>query len=319
MRSILLLLLALAALWSGPGHAQGDYPSKPIQLLVGFPPGGGNDIMARLLGAKLQEAWRQPVVVVNKPGATSIIAADFVAKAPPDGYTLLVNASLMTIIPVVHSSLPYDTLRDFEPVTMLADFPFVLAVHPSLKVHSVKELVGVAKSQPGKLNYGAASTAFQLTAELFKQQAGIDVNHIPYKGSAQSIKGLLANEVQLAFIDTPPMVSQINSGRLRGLAVTSRVRSSSLPELPTMIEAGVADFEIVGWFALFAPAGTPKPIVNKLYTESAKIVRMPDLREKLVNLGAAPVGNTPEELREIMKKQMNKWITVAKSANIKAN
>ena len=319
MRSILLLLLALAALGSGPGHAQGDYPSKPIQLLVGFPPGGGNDIMARLLGAKLQEAWRQPVVVVNKPGATSIIAADFVAKAPPDGYTLLVNASLMTIIPVVHSSLPYDTLRDFEPVTMLADFPFVLAVHPSLKVHSVKELVGVAKSQPGKLNYGAASTAFQLTAELFKQQAGIDVNHIPYKGSAQSIKGLLANEVQLAFIDTPPMVSQINSGRLRGLAVTSRVRSSSLPELPTMIEAGVADFEIVGWFALFAPAGTPKPIVNKLYTESAKIVRMPDLREKLVNLGAAPVGNTPEELREIMKKQMNKWITVAKSANIKAN
>ena len=319
MRSILLLLLALAALWSGPGHAQGDYPSKPIQLLVGFPPGGGNDIMARLLGAKLQEAWRQPVVVVNKPGATSIIAADFVAKAPPDGYTLLVNASLMTIIPAVHSSLPYDTLRDFEPVTMLADFPFVLAVHPSLKVHSVKELVGVAKSQPGKLNYGAASTAFQLTAELFKQQAGIDVNHIPYKGSAQSIKGLLANEVQLAFIDTPPMVSQINSGRLRGLAVTSRVRSSSLPELPTMIEAGVADFEIVGWFALFAPAGTPKPIVNKLYTESAKIVRMPDLREKLVNLGAAPVGNTPEELREIMKKQMNKWITVAKSANIKAN
>lgn len=319
MRSILLLLLALAALGSGPGHAQGDYPSKPIQLLVGFPPGGGNDIMARLLGAKLQEAWRQPVVVVNKPGATSIIAADFVAKAPPDGYTLLVNASLMTIIPAVHASLPYDTLRDFEPVTMLADFPFVLAVHPSLKVHSVKELVGVAKSQPGKLNYGAASTAFQLTAELFKQQAGIDVNHIPYKGSADSIKGLLANEVQLAFIDTPPMVSQINSGRLRGLAVTSRVRSSSLPELPTMIEAGVADFEIVGWFALFAPAGTPKPIVNKLYTESAKIVRMPDLREKLVNLGAAPVGNTPEELREIMKKQMNKWITVAKSANIKVN
>lgn len=319
MRLIVLLLLALATSWSGPGHAQGDYPSKPIQLLVGFPPGGGNDIMARLLGAKLQEAWRQPVVVVNKPGATSIIAADFVAKAPPDGYTLLVNASLMTIIPAVHSSLPYDTLRDFEPVTMLADFPFVLAVHPSLKVHSVKELVGVAKSQPGKLNYGAASTAFQLTAELFKQQAGIDVNHIPYKGSADSIKGLLANEVQLAFIDTPPMVSQINSGRLRGLAVTSRVRSSSLPELPTMIEAGVADFEIVGWFALFAPAGTPKPIVNKLYMESAKIVRMPDLRDKLVNLGAAPVGNTPEELREIMKKQMNKWITVAKNANIKAN
>lgn len=319
MKLIVLLLLALPALWSGPGHAQGDYPSKPIQLLVGFPPGGGNDIMARLLAVKLQEAWKQPVVVVNKPGATSIIAAEFVAKAPADGYTLLVNASLMTIIPAVHSSLPYDTLRDFEPVTMLADFPFVLAVHPSLKVHSVKELIGVAKSQPGKLNYGAASTAFQLTAELFKQQAGIDVNHIPYKGSAQSIKGLLANEVQLAFIDTPPMVSQINSGRLRGLAVTSRVRSSSLPELPTMIEAGVADFEIVGWFALFAPAGTPPPIVNKLYTESAKIVRMPDLRDKLINLGAAPVGNTPEELREIMKKQMNKWIGVAKSANIKVN
>lgn len=318
MRSILWLLLALAALLAGPSVAQTNYPSKPIQLVVGFPSGGGNDIVARLLGAKLQETWGQPVVVVNKPGASSIIAMEFVAKAPPDGYTLLLNASVMPVLAALYPSLPIDILRDLEPVTQLTSQSFVLVVHPSVPAHSVKEFILLAKSQPGKLNYGSPAATFHLATELFKQQVAIDLNHVPYKGSAQTINGMLANEVQVGFIDAPALAPQIRSGKLRGLAVTTRTRSAALPELPTMIEAGVPDFEIVGWFALFAPAGTPKPIVNKVYEESARIVKTPDMQEKLVRLDCTPVGNTPEELRAIMKTQMDQWKTTARIANIKA-
>lgn len=318
MRSILLLLMALAAPLAGSSFAQSTYPSKPIQMVVGFPAGGGNDIVARLLGAKLQEAWGQPVVVVNKPGASSMIAMEFVAKAPPDGYTVLLNASVMPVLPALYASLPIDILRDLEPVTQLTTQSFVLVVHPSVPVNSVSEFIQLAKSQPGKLNYGSPAATFQLAMELFKQQVGIDLNHISYKGSAQTITGLLANDVQVGFVDAPALAPLIKSGRLRGLAATTRTRSAALPELPTMIEAGVANFEIVGWFALFVPPGTPKPIVNKLYEESAKIVKMPDMRDKLAALDCVAIGGTPEQLRATMIMQMNQWMTTAKNANIKA-
>lgn len=318
MRPTLMLLLALTVIFAGQSVAQSNYPSKPIRLVVGFPPGGSNDVIARVLGAKLQEVWGQSAVVDNKPGANSIIATEFVAKAPHDGYTLLINASGMVVNPAMYASLPYDVLRDFEPISMLVAYPFVLVIHPLVPAQSVNDLIQVAKSNPGKLNYSAASTAFQLAAELFKQQAGVDINRIPYKGSAQAINAVLANDVQLTFIDSLPVVPLIQSGRLRGLAVTSPTRSSSLPDLPTMTQAGMPEVEIVGWTSLFAPAGTPRPIVTSLHQQVARIMQLPDIRARMTALGGEPVGGTPEELAAIMKKQISKWIAVARAANIKA-
>jgi tripartite-type tricarboxylate transporter receptor subunit TctC len=256
------------------------------------------------------------VVVVNKPGASSLIAMEFVAKAPADGHTLLFNASVMPVLAATQT-MPVDILRDFEPVSQLTTQSFVLAVHPSLPVQSVKEFIQYAKSNRGKMNYGSPAATFQLVMELFKHQFGIDLNHISYKGSAQTITGLLANDVQVGFVDAPALAPQIRAGKLRGLAVTTPLRSSTLPDVPTMKEAGVTDFEVTGWFALFAPAGTPKPIVNKVYEESAKIVRMPDMRDKLAELDCVAVGGTPEQLHAVMKKQMEQWIATAKAAKIK--
>jgi tripartite-type tricarboxylate transporter receptor subunit TctC len=318
MKRIFVLLLAVSALFTGAARAQSDYPAKPIRMVVGFPPGGGNDIIARLLGAKLQEAWNQSVVIDNRPGANSNIAIEVVAKSPADGYTLLFNAAGMVINPAMYESFPVDTIRDFEPISQVATFPFVLAVHPSVAARTVKELIALAKSQPGKLNYGAGAAAFQFTAELFKQQAGIDLNHIPYKGSVQAITALLANDVQVTVVDSLPATAHIKSGKLRALAVTSGRRASALPEVPTMIEAGVADFDISGWAGLFAPAGTPKPVVNRLVQQTVSIVQTPDFREKLQALGAEPVGSSSEELAAIMKIQIQKFRAIAKSANIKA-
>ncbi len=317
MRLIALLSLLLAAAFPGAGFAQGDYPSKPVRMVVGFPPGGGNDILARLLAAKLQEAWGQSFVVENRPGAASNIATEFVAKSAPDGYTLLFNAAGMVINPAMFASLPFDPLRDFEPVSQLAVFPFVLVVHPSVPAQNVKELIQWAKSQRGKINYSAGSTAFQLAAELLKQQAGIDLNHVPYKGSAQAISGVLANDVQLTFVDSLPVIPHIKSGKLRGLAVTPGVRTSSLPQLPTMKEAGLPEFELAGWAGLFAPARTPKAVVSKLHQQSVKVVKMPDIRTRMLAMGAEPTGTTPEELAALMKVQVERFKTVARIANIK--
>ena len=318
MRAILLMLVALSAPLAGSAVAQSDYPTKPIRMIVGFPPGGGNDIMARLISAKMQEAWGQAVVVDNRPGANSNIAIELVAKAPADGYTLLFNAAGMVINPAMYASFPVDVLRDFEPISQVGTFPFVLAVHPSVPAHSVKELIELAKSQPGKLNYSAGAAAFQIATELFKLQAGIDVRHIPYKGSVQAINAVLANDVQLTFVDSLPLIPHFKSGRLRGLAVTSPKRFSALPDIPTMLEAGMPDYAITGWAGVFAPAGTSKPIVAKLNQEIVRIVRMPDIRERLLSLGTEPVGSTSEELATIMKVQLARWKSVAKAANIQA-
>jgi len=318
MRLMLCLAAVAAVLGAGPVSAQGDYPAKPIRFVVGFPPGGGNDIIARLLGSKLQEIWGQAVVIDNRPGANSIIATEIVAKAPPDGYTLLVNASGMVINPSMYATLPYDALRDFEPVTMLVSFAFVLVVNPSLPAHSMTELVQYAKSQPGKLNYSSAAAAFQLAVELLKIQTGISLNHVPYKGSVPAISAVLANETQLTIVDATSAVPQIRAGKLRALAVALPRRSASLPEVPTMAEAGVPDFEISGWAGLFAPAGTPRPVVVRLHQQAVRILQMPDIREKLLNLGAEPVANSPEEFAAQMKAQIAKWISVARTANIKA-
>jgi tripartite-type tricarboxylate transporter receptor subunit TctC len=290
-----------------------------VKLVVGFPPGGANDILGRLVGAKLQDAWGQPVLVENKPGANAIIATEFVAKSAPDGHTLLVGASgAMTFNPGLYDKLPYDPVRDFAPVTLLGSFPLVLAVHPSLPVQSVKELIAHARDAGGKLNYAAGSTPFQLAAELFKMQAGVSIAHVPYKGSAAAVNSVMANDTQLTFVDAPPVVGQIRGGKLRGLAVTSSTRAASLPELPTMAEAGMADFEVVLWASLFAPAGTPRPVIDRIQQQVAKTLQMADVRERLLGLGITPVGNTPDELSAILKADLEKWTRVAKSAGVKA-
>src|SRR5688572_5845130 len=320
MKKILRAAIALTMAFASVAGAQPAYPSKPLRLVVGFPPGGANDILARLVGAKLQEQWGQPVLIDNKPGANAIIATEFVARAAPDGYTLLVGASgAMAFNPGLYSKLPYDPVRDFEPVTMLGSFPLVFAVTPAVPAQTVKELVQLLAAAPGKFNYSAGSTPFQLAMELFKLRTGTSVSHIAYKGSAQAVSAVLANEVQMTFVDAPPAVGQIKAGKLRALAVTSRTRAAVLPEAPTMIEAGIADFEVVLWTSVFAPAGTPRPVVEKLQLQIAAILRLPDVTERMAALGIQPVGNTPAQLAAILRADVDKWTAVAKSANIKAD
>ena len=294
------------------------YPSKPIRIVVGFPPGGGNDIIARLLGAKMQETWGQSVVIDNRPGAASIIAAEHVAKSAPDGYTLLVNATGgMSVNPVLYAKLPYDSLKDFVPISMVGSFPLVLIVNPSVPANSVPELVAYAKANPGKLNYSSGSTAFQVATEMFKQMTGTDVRHIPYKGSAASITAVIAGDVQMTIVDTPPLVPQIKAGKVRALGVTSAKRSSSMPEIPTVAEA-VPGYEMVLWIGMFAPAGTPLEIAAKLNAEVVRIVKLPDIRQKLDGMGVEPLGNTPEQVSEWIRREIARYGPVVKAANIKA-
>jgi tripartite-type tricarboxylate transporter receptor subunit TctC len=306
------LLCATTAAWSQ------SYPSKPIRLVVGFPPGGGNDIIARLVGAKMQDNWGQPVVIDNKPGANSIIASEFVAKSAPDGYTLLVNATGgMSVNPLLYAKLPYDPLKDFVPISMVGSFPLVLAVNPSLPVQSVTELVAYLKANPGKLNYSAGSTAFQVATEMFKQTTGTDVKHIPYKGSAASITALMAGDVQMTIVDTPPLVPQLKGGRIRALAVTSAKRSAAMPDLPAVAES-VPGYEMVLWIGVFAPAGTPGEITAKLTDEVVRIVKLPDIREKLVGMGVDPLGNSSEETADRIRREIARYGPVVKAAGITA-
>ena len=311
--------LAVGMACAGPAFAQGAWPSKPIRLVVGFPPGGANDILGRLVGQKMQDAWGQSVLVDNKPGANAIIATEIVAKAAPDGYTLLIGASgAMVFNPGLYTKLPYDPVKDFAPVTVIGSFPLILTVNPKVPANSLRELIALAKSQPGKLNYSAGSSPFQLAAELFKYQAKVSITHIPYKGSVQAVQAVMAGDADLTFVDSPPVIPQVKAGKVKGLAITSKARSAVAPEIPTMFEAGMPDYEVVLWTSMFAPAGTPPEIVNKLQAEIAKIIQMPDIKERFAALGIDPVGNAPDALAAIVKSEIAKWSAVAKSAGVKA-
>ena len=310
--------LTIAALCVSQAALGQAYPAKPIHVVVGFPPGGGNDIIARMVGAKMQEAWGQPVVIDNKPGANSIIAAEFVAKSAADGYTLLVNATGgMSVNPVLYAKLPYDSLKDFVPISMVGSFPLVLVVNPSVPASSVAELVAYAKANPGKLNYSAGSTAFQVATEMFKQMTGTDIKHIPYKGSAASITAVIAGDVQMTIVDSPPLVPQLKSGRVRALAVTTAKRAAALPELPAIAES-VPGYEMALWIGMFAPAGTPQGVAAKLTSEVRRIVGLPDIRDKLAGMGVEPLGNTSEETAEWIRREIARYGPVVKAAGIKA-
>ncbi len=312
-----LALVALCA--ASAGACAQAYPSKPIRMVVGFPPGGGNDIIARMVGSKMQEAWGQPVLIDNKPGANSIIAAEYVAKSAPDGYTLLVNATGgMSVNPVLYAKLPYDSLKDFVPISMVGAFPLVLVVHPSLPAGSVTELVAYARANPGKLDYSAGSTAFQVATEMLKQMTGTDIRHIPYKGSAAAIAAVIAGDVQMTIVDTPPLVAQIKAGKVKALGVTAAKRAASMAELPTVAESGVPGYEMVLWIGVFAPAGAPREIVSKLNAEIVRIVRLPDIRAEFAGMGVDPVGNTSEQMAEWIRREIARFGPVVKAANIQA-
>jgi tripartite-type tricarboxylate transporter receptor subunit TctC len=318
--SIALALAIIAA--AGLAGAQSDparaYPDKVMHIVVGFSAGGGNDILARLIGQKLAESLGQPVIVENKPGAGGIIGTDFVAKATPDGYTLLMGPTgSMTIAPAVYEKLAYSTLRDFVPISMVASFPLFLVINAAAPFASVQDLVAYAKANPERSNYASSSLAFRLPTELLKQKTGAPMEHIGYRGSGDSLVALMSGTVLMAFIDAPPVSSQIKAGKVRALAVTSARRMTEFPDLPTMAEAGVPDMEVKLWSGLFAPARTPPLIVKKLEDEVMRIVRLPDIRARLQELVVEPEGSTSEELARIVAADIARWTAVAKAANIK--
>jgi tripartite-type tricarboxylate transporter receptor subunit TctC len=299
--------------------AQG-YPSKPIKIVVPYPPGGFNDTLGRTLAAKFSEAWGQPSFVENKPGGNTLIGTDFVAKSPPDGYTLLIVAFPFAVTPSLTKQMPYDTLRDFAPVILAAQSPNLLVVNPQVPVKTVGELIALAKSQPGKLSYASTGngSSNHISMELFKSMAGVDIVHIPYKGSAPAVSDLLGGQLAVMFDNVPNVLPQVKAGKLRALGTSGTKRTPLAPDVPTIAEAGVPGYEVTVWFGLVAPAGTPREIVQKLNAEVLKILALPDVRERFLAQGVEPVGSTPEQFGEHIRAQMSKWSKVVQDAGVKA-
>jgi len=314
--SALLLFLSTIQLASGQ-----DYPVRAVRIVVPFAAGATNDIVARLFARKFSEQTKQPFVVENRAGGSGIPGAEFVARSVPDGYTLLLgNTSLLGIHVSLYSKLPYDP-RDFAPVSVLAISPSALVVHPSVPAKSASELIAHAKASPGKLNYASAGngTPFHLSAELFKAQTGTNMVHVPYKGAAPALSDLLAGEVQLMFDNIPSVLPHIRSGKVRAIATTGATRLSLLPEVPTLAEAGFKNAQSVSWFAIVAPKGTPKDIIARLHAEIVKAESQADVRQRLYELGAEPVGNSPEEAAEHIRAEIAKWEKVIKESGAKAD
>jgi tripartite-type tricarboxylate transporter receptor subunit TctC len=320
------LLAALAAspvaLRAPLAFAQTAYPSQPIRIVVPFPPGGATDIMARAAAQKLAEAWKAQVVVDNRPGAGGNIGSELVAKAAQDGYTLemgtvgthAINASL-------YAKMPYDHVKDFVPIVLVAAVPNVLVVHPSVPANSVQELIAYAKANPGKLNFASsgAGTSIHLSGELFKVMAGVQMTHVPYKGSAPAITDLLGGQVQLMFDNLPPSLPHIRAGKLRALAVTTSERAPALPDVPTVAESGLPGFEASSWFGLLAPAGTPREIVVKINGEIARWLVTPEAKEKMIAIGANAKGGTPEDFAKHIADETAKWAKVVKESGAKVD
>ena len=314
-----LLLAVLGILLSAQSFAQG-YPARPVRMLVGFTPGGGTDIMARFLAPRLQEYLGQPFVVENRPGATTNVATDFVAKSDPDGYTLLFTTSALAINASLYKGrLKYDALRDLAPVSVLAESPNLLVAGPSLEAKNVAELVAYARSHPGKLNYSSAGagTSQHLAGETFKTRTGTYIVHIPYKGTAPSLAAVMAGEVEFSFANVPAILAHVKSGRLRALAVAGDKRSSQMPDVPTLKEAGVDGVEIPVWYALLAPAHTPPEIVKALADAVHKAAFSAELKPRLEADGAEPVGSTPEEFSGFLKKEVTKYADAIRASGAK--
>ena len=316
--AILLVALGTAA----PVSAQDKWPSKPIKYIVPFPPGGTTDTLARVIAQKLSVSLGQQVLVDNKPGAGGNIGSDFVAKSPPDGYTILGGTiSSHSINPSIYSKMPYDAVRDFIPITLIGTNANVLIVHPENPARNLAEFIAQSKAKPGTVNFASAGTGTSqhLSGELFKNMAGIDMVHVPYRGSAPAIQDVMGGQVTMMFDTMIVAGPQIKAGTVKALGVTSTRRVKGYENIPTLNEAGVPGYEVVSWQGIFAPAGTPKEIVQRLNAELVKILRMPDVRERFEGLGLDIVGNTSEEFAVFQKAEIAKWAKVVKGANIKAD
>jgi tripartite-type tricarboxylate transporter receptor subunit TctC len=315
----LLVVFAVGGLRTIPAYAQG-YPVKPIRIVVPAPPGGGTDILSRTLAQKLGERLGQQVIVDNRPGASGMIGTDVVAKAAPDGYTLLMAYTSHVINPGLQPKIPYDTLNDFAPVSMVGVIPSVLVLHPSVPVRSVKELIALAKAKPGALNYASAGSgsATHLSGVLFGSMAGVNIVHVPYKGGAPALNDVLGGHVSFMFANLAPTVPHLKSGRLRALAVTSAKRTSAMPELPTMAEAGLRGYEATAWFALLAPAKTPAAVIGKLNAEAVSILQLPDVKERLASQGADTMPGSPAELDRYIRAEIPKWTKVIRESGARA-
>jgi tripartite-type tricarboxylate transporter receptor subunit TctC len=313
-------ILAAAAAGAGLCNAQ-NYPARPMRFLVGFPPGGTSDILARTIGQKLADAVGQQVVIENRPGAGGNIGAEAAAKSAPDGYTIFMSTTSQAISVSLYSKLNYDLVRDFAPVIQAVNYTNLLVVHPSLPVKSVKELIALAKAKPGQLNYGTAGngTPPHMTGELFKSYTGVNLQHVPYKGGAPAIADLLGGQITIMFDNVPPLLPHVQAGKMRPLAVTSLKRISVLRDVPTLDEAGLKGFDSVAWNGVLAPAGTPKEIVARLNAEILRILGMPDVRERLSSQGADPVGGTPEQFAALIRDEIRKWAKVVKDSGAKVD
>ena len=314
-------LLSLTALVASPALAQNAaaaYPSKPIRIVVPYPPGGFNDTLARTVGARLQTVWGQPVSVDNKPGGGTVIGTDAVAKSAADGYTLFIMPFAFAVNPSIFKKLPYDPVKDFTPITLAATTPNLLVVGPELKVNSMAEVMALAKGKPGGISYASTGvgSSNHLSMEKFKQMAGVDITHIPYKGSGPAVTDLIGGQVGLMFDNIPNVIQHIKAGKLKALAVTSAKRSPHAPDVPTVAEAGVPGYEVSVWFGIAAPGGTPAAIIDKLNTEIVKTLNLPEVKEKFFAQGVDVVGSTPAQFATHLKEQSALWAKVVKDAGV---
>lgn len=315
-------LIAAAGLYNPAATAQGGYPNKPVRVVVPFAAGGTTDIVTRILAQRLTESWGQQLIVDNRPGAGGNIGSEIVAKSPADGYTVLmatvathgINASL-------YSKIPYDPVKDFAPVTLVASTPSVLMVTPSLPVTSVKDLVVLAKARPGQLNFGSPGngSSHHLAGELFDSMTGVKMTHVPYKGTAAALIDVMAGQIQLTFDTLPSAMPYVKSRKLKALAVTSARRTRSLSELPTVSEAGVPGYEVTSWYGALAPAGTPTDVVNKLNTDFVRTIRIPEVTEKMIEAGAEPVANTPAQFATFIGEELRKWAKVVRDSGARVD
>lgn len=317
-RLLSAVCLATAAIM--PAVAQ-QYPTKPIKLILPFPTGGATDVMSRILAEKLTSRLGQPVIVENKPGAGTMLASEFVAKAPADGYTLLMAASSLVIAPSLYSKVNYDPIKDFTPVTQVAAVIHLVVVNPNLPVKSIQDLITYLKANPGKVSYGStgSGTSTHLEAELFKKMAGVEIEHIPYKGSTPALADLVGGQTSMMFDPIASSKPYLESGRLRALAVTTAQRSISAPDLPTVAESGLPGYEAMPWLGIVAPAGTPKAVVDRLYKEVSEVLKMQDVKDRFKSLGLDIIGNTPAEFATFIAQDQKKWDQVIKNSGAKAD
>jgi tripartite-type tricarboxylate transporter receptor subunit TctC len=317
-RAAVLLIGALAA---GPALAQ-SFPAKPVRIVVGFAPGGTTDITGRVMAQRFTEQIGQTALVENRPGAGGNIGAEFVAKSPPDGYTLLLTSiANQAISPSLYAKLPFDAVKDFTPISQLIAIPNVFVVHPSLPVKTVKEFIALAKKRPGAISFASAGTgtSVHLSGEMFKVMAGVDIVHVPYKGSSPAMQDLIGGHTQLVFDNLPFVLPFIKAGKVRALAVTTTARNAALPDVPTMIEAGVPGYEVNSWFGLAAPANLPAPILDRWYAETVRALKNPDTQQRFGDLGATIIGSTPADFGAFIRVEIAKWAKIVKASGARAD